>query len=182
MPNIRINKLVFLVSLSLAGASGGVANAQICAAQCDSDYSSCISDCDCPGCCDPDGYCYPSCIAACSRCVNRCDNQHRACISQVQTQFCGSHNCGTAIDSCGGTVFCGECSAGQTCYGGLCCTPLTPSQACGSRHCGTADDGCGRTLSCGVCGPHAYCGFDNQCYCEDGYYDCGTGMCVEICP
>jgi hypothetical protein len=71
---------------------------------------------------------------------------NNVCVCQPSKLACGTNNCGTAPDGCGGTIACGPaCPAGQTCSiptgstAGICkplpdlCDPATPgasTQAC----------------------------------------------------
>ena len=64
--------------------------------------------------------------------------------------------CGMVPDTCGGTISCGTCAAGQECGGGgpnQCgtgtCSPKTCAQLGAS--CGSASDGCSGVLDCGTC-------------------------------
>jgi len=66
--------------------------------------------------------------------------------------------CGTALDGCGGEVYCDLCPAGYGCNGTECvCIPQ-----CDGKNCG--DNGCGGI--CGVCPPDK---------------ECSDGLCVAIC-
>ncbi|WP_257461866.1 tryptophan synthase alpha chain [Archangium lipolyticum] len=72
--------------------------------------------------------------------------------------------CGTAIDGCGGVLYCGTCPEGMACGdSGLPnrCVPMpcTPA-SCESlgRNCGAVPDGCGGMLECGLCTPPETCG------------------------
>ena len=76
--------------------------------------------------------------------------------------------CGKIGDSCGGTIECGDCPAGETCGGagidGLCAVP--PPSSCqrlqcnqpGGRLCGRVGDNCGGAIECGDCATGQTCG------------------------
>lgn len=75
------------------------------------------------------------------------------CTPHTRAAACGSRECDSVPDGCGGSVECGTCAAPETCGGdgtpGLCgCTAQTRQQACGSRECESVPDGCGGTIEC----------------------------------
>lgn len=75
-------------------------------------------------------------------------------------------NCGTRVDGCGGSLFCGSCSGEETCGGGgeanVCgssspaCTPISCETQ--GKNCGDISDGCGGVLNCGSCSGDETCG------------------------
>jgi hypothetical protein len=78
--------------------------------------------------------------------------------------------CGMQGDGCGGTIACGDCSAGETCGAGgpsRCgigtCTPTTCATL--GATCGPVGDGCGGVLECGTCVAGEVCGarVPNRC-------------------
>ncbi|MBI3185675.1 MAG: hypothetical protein HYZ28_26345 [Myxococcales bacterium] len=149
----------------------------------------------CAGCCDAKGDCQPGIITtACGRAASQCV----ACLElqTCQLGFCtvigtgggaggggggsdggcqpttcqqAAKNCGTIPEGCGGTAWCGDCPAGQSCGGGgtpnVCgtgsCTPKTCALL--GKNCGSVSDGCGATLDCGSCQAPNVCGPDNIC-------------------
>jgi hypothetical protein len=81
---------------------------------------------------------------------------------------CGPHECGVALDHCGGKIACGPCPAHDTCGAGganLCghgtCTPV--SCAAVNVQCGLISDRCARVLDCGACSPGKRCDSQNHC-------------------
>jgi hypothetical protein len=86
--------------------------------------------------------------------------------SNCEPMTCESQglNCGVAIDGCGGTLYCGTCTAPETCGGGgvprVCGVPACTPATCASleKNCGTVPDGCGGTLECGECPEDQTCG------------------------
>jgi hypothetical protein len=88
-------------------------------------------------------------------------------------------NCGMAVDGCGNTLNCGNCTAPETCAGGgtanVCGSPPCNKQTCMSLgyNCGMTTDGCGNPLDCGTCTSPDICGANNKANV------CGTGgTCV----
>lgn len=79
--------------------------------------------------------------------------------------------CGSAPDTCGGKVECGDCAIGQTCGGAgvnkcgtNACTPKTCAQIGAS--CGYVSDQCSLAVDCGTCPSGQTCGgggVPNQC-------------------
>jgi hypothetical protein len=96
--------------------------------------------------------------------------------------------CGAIGDGCGGALYCGDCTAPQSCGGGR-----VPNQ-CGGTHgcqkrtcaevgatCGPVSDGCGGLLMCGACNAPQTCGgggLPNVCGGNGGGGDAGVTMCV----
>ncbi len=118
-------------------------------------------------------------------CPNRCTGENQVCTDSVcctkqyASDACGSRECGTASDGCGGTVNCGAldgaCPSGEECQSGTCvCTAETDSQFCTrlGKNCGlvTGTDNCGtsKTVDCGTCSSLNTCGgggTENVCGC-----------------
>lgn len=102
---------------------------------------------------------------------------------------CHGKNCGEAVNACGDSVSCGECTPPQTCGGGgapnVCggpgCTPTTCAAA--GKNCGAIDDGCGETAPCGECRAPETCGGGGQanvCGCRpDNAAACAEKNCGE---
>lgn len=100
---------------------------------------------------------------------------------------CGTFNCGSVDDGCGGSKDCGACTLPETCGGAgtdhVCgvppCEPEPDSDLClaAGRNCGalTAKDRCGndRTAQCGECALPQTCGGSGA----EGV--CGDGTCTE---
>ena len=177
-----------------------------------SSHEGCEHDGDCadivtpqcfyPRCTPSDGLCSIASLPDDSACTTE-DDAAGHCEGQVCmpacTADCEGLTCGD--DGCGGS--CGECSAEQGCYDGLCSNHPT----CGNEECergetcatcaedcacacgeGCVDgacaftacegrvcgeDGCGG--SCGDCPEGEGCDRDGQCHAQD----CGDGVCVE---
>jgi hypothetical protein len=98
-----------------------------------------------------------------------------SCVLKTAQAACGSNNCGTAPDGCGGFESCGTCNEPANCYltpgtvAGTCCTPLTQAAACGTNNCGLAPDGCGGLIDCGS----FTCRSPNKCSSSTGPGTCG---------
>jgi hypothetical protein len=95
--------------------------------------------------------------------------------------------CGAITDGCGGTLSCGDCSAGQTCGGGgpnRCGTGACAPQTCAQvgASCGQFSDGCAGVLDCGPCActPTTCAAHPTSCGAlADG---CGHTLDCGICP
>jgi len=102
----------------------------------------------------------------------------------LRTCASANANCGPIGDGCGGTIDCGDCTAGDFCGGGgasRCgpgsCVP-TNCQALGDD-CGAVSDGCGGILDCGNCSTGLFCGGGGPNKCGTGnYVDGGNASCT----
>jgi len=119
-----------------------------------------------------------------------------ACAPLSMKVACGTSNCGTVTNGCGGSYDCGSCpTSSWTCVSNCCYAP--PALYCGNQDCGTRIDSCnGATIDCGTCGGILTCGgggTPNQCGCTPttctalghncGNYpnDCGGTLPCGIC-
>ncbi len=88
--------------------------------------------------------------------------QGQSCVPRT-TADCGSTNCGSISDGCGGLIDCGSCSGAETCGGGgtpgQCGAPACVPKTCGNfnANCGSIPNGCGATLNCGTCSSGNVC-------------------------
>ncbi|MBW1810983.1 MAG: aryl-sulfate sulfotransferase [Deltaproteobacteria bacterium] len=68
------------------------------------------------------------------------------------------------------------CAAGQECFSGSCCTPLTCQEL--DKLCGDSwDNQCGSTANCGSCAAFETCSSEGECSCQ--YESCGGNCCGE---
>jgi hypothetical protein len=89
--------------------------------------------------------------------------------------------CGTAPDGCAGTVFCGNCPAGQSCGGGgpnQCGTQSCQAKTCAQlgASCGWVSDGCSVALDCGACPAGTTCDEQHKCACT-----CSLAHATAVC-
>lgn len=69
--------------------------------------------------------------------------------------------CGAVADGCGGTLSCGDCSAGEVCSPQHACV-CAPTGSCSGLVCGSVPDGCGGVLACGTCATGLTCADDGS--------------------
>jgi hypothetical protein len=93
-------------------------------------------------------------------------------------------DCGSIVDGCGGVLFCGLCSAGETCGAddpNVCGQGLCNKSGCPSNACGLISNKCDGVLDCGACRPPQTCGGgeeESRCgctpvTCEEAGAECG---------
>ncbi|HUB06896.1 MAG TPA: hypothetical protein VMB50_07845 [Myxococcales bacterium] len=167
------------------GGSTGASCTPNCAGRCAGADDGCGSTCrtgSCHGCCDGNNECQPGDVPsacggngeACAACASGpClpgDAGSSACCVKTPAPTCSTV---TTPDGCGGS-YAAVCQAGETCYGGICCTP-----SCTDK-CPYASDGCG-----GVCPVPATgnpgCTYDGKPGCCDSNGVCQPGSASSAC-
>ena len=129
---------------------------------------------DCTGICGGSDGCTGTCLDNCvspQTCggggvVNECGCTPTSCEAE-------DWNCGTALNSCGGTVSCGACTPPEACGGdgpNRCGEDPCVSKTCADlgASCGGVSDQCSSILLCGMCAAPNTCGGGgtaNQCGC-----------------
>ena len=122
----------------------------------------------------------------CGACGNRCGPdricREGTCVRRCRpdnARACGYRNCGDVVNNCNQVVSCGECTAPETCGGGM--TPgvcgCTPNDvvACQDFSCGEAVNNCGQPVTCGTCDWPWTCDGGTsagRCRCPSNF-DCG---------
>jgi hypothetical protein len=147
-------------------------------------FFNCIFDCD-----DSDAGVHPNALCAigqvCQTIFDQpCDGIDKDCSitngegcepltsSCINPNPCAGSSCGTVSDLCGGTISCGTCGTGQTCFGNQCCFPNALSCTVGFTpefepidSCGVLFDSCGGSLDCRGC-EEGYACNQNTLLCE----------------
>ena len=154
---------------------------------------------DCGGCAGNEQCNSGSCECRWAECSGVCCPEGDVCDlgdSCCTPATCGTGECGSKSDGCGGSVDCGGCGTNETCVSGICecdwaecggvccpegdvCDPgdscCTPA-ACGADECGIRADGCGGAVDCGGCGANESC-VSGICECD--WAECNNTCCAE---
>lgn len=104
--------------------------------------------------------------------LNACALIEPVCVAEGDP--CEGLVCGSATDSCGEEVACGECADGEVCSEDQAsCQCVPDAGACGDRVCGEVTEAaCGTTLDCGQCADGESCSEDQtQCVAPEPVID-----------
>ncbi len=122
------------------------------------------------------------CSCDSAQCPNgkTCNGQGVCACPQTNAQACNGRTCGTATNSCGDTVNCGNCPSGRTCSSGQCVCSESNAAACVGVACGTTQNDCGENVTCpSSCDANETCS-GNQCVCSQTLTQaCATVACGE---
>lgn len=114
--------------------------------------------------------------------TGKCVSGTCTCQPKTQAQACGTKQCGTAADGCGGTVSCGTCTSPAVCNAQqMCETQCVPKTSCSQfpGQCGKLDKGCGAGYL--DCGDTTNCASGQACSTNQFATQAGTCVAVNAC-